>query len=209
VPQGSDGTTTTIDEPAPGKTKSVESPQLPTGGEAVVTIESSNDDIDQIAVLGEGDVEALVTEAWVYCWAEWSPKFPTKGWYVVKTCADLVKHFLKDLGYKFGKPRTPAAAASGRRIAASGCGSRRLAFRARRAGKNSRKIVSLRPGSRKLNANAVRYSCSISNGTMTIRVQTKAKGGLRKALGKTLDLQVKRANKAPRGSGKLRVTFGW
>jgi hypothetical protein len=207
---GSEGTTKTVNAPPPGKSVDVSSPQLPAGGGTIsITVSSSNED-DPIGIFGEGDVEALKTYLWIDCWSVLnSPETIKDTGFTpaqrIRRCAAIINEFLKRLGFKVAKKRTPAALAPSRTTAAGGCGAQRLAFR----GTLQKKTVSgLHPGKHKLTANSIRYSCTASGGELRLTVQTSRKGGLRKALGKNLDLLIYRPKQAKKG-GKLTITYGW
>jgi hypothetical protein len=228
---GPEGTTETVSEPAPGKTTTIESPELPTGadcgasqGRALsaskplvcnIDLTSSSGDLKGTDVVAEGEtVKEHAGVLAVTCWflfdfrGEDGEILELTPGNRLRNCFAFARAYYREhkLG---GGPASQATRASrgSRREASSGCRTARIvvALKTRKG-----RVVSVkRAKSQKMTASSVRYSCSASGGDAKITLTGPKKGTLRKALGKKLDLQVIRSKKASRRSAKLTFTFGW
>lgn len=214
-------TTKTVSGPAPGASRSVESPSVPAGsgaqrGDVEVELGAEGDDgyWRWTATAGEGDLRKTDAEGLVFwCWLDYDFKDKTgrpvqlsavqQLFACVQLTVDLLRHG------KLGSPQ-PAVSRSSSAIsmpsvtAGAGCKTKAIPIRLRKRGK---KLVVAGRAKANLPAGSTRYACSFSGGTAKLTVT--APHGLRKAVGKTLSLSVYRQKKAPRASRKLRVTFGW
>jgi hypothetical protein len=175
-------------------------------------------DLNGTTVAAEGPVTLgklagqLVAECWLlYDPSESDEQLTAKEQLFV--CVTLVKLMIQRyFGSRpaFPPPPPPAIrveashAAGG--IGTAGCRAQRVTFdvRGNKTRVSSIKRVASRPG-----ATSVLYSCSAGGGAMKVKVDGRVPGGLRKALGPKLDLEVVRNKKAPKTSGKLTVTYGW
>jgi hypothetical protein len=221
------GATKTVSEPAPGTSVSFSSPHpLPPGcptaafrapaslkaGCAVgVTVTNTAGDLGGTGVVAEGDVTLgeLVGQLVVTCWLFWDPD-PEDGPLDAREQLSWCLAMVKGMVQRYKKDhRVPASTAGIRVVAASapahanaaGCRTQRLAFSVR-AGK-------VKPVAAKLTARSVRYSCTLSGGTMKLRVNSRVSGGLRASLGPKLDLKLVRSKKAHKPSGKVKFAFNW
>jgi hypothetical protein len=229
---GPEGTTETVSEPAPGKTTTIDSPELPTGASCrasparalsaskplvcSVDLTSSSGDLKGTDVLAEGEtVKEQAGTLAVACWFLFDFRDEdgdilelTPG-QRLRNCFAFARAYYR--AHKLGGGpvvRAKKRASTGaRRETASGCRTARIvvALKTRKG-----RVVSVkRAKSQKMTASSVRYSCSASGGDAKITLTGPKKGTLRKALGKKLDLQVIRSKKASRRSAKLTFTFGW
>jgi hypothetical protein len=228
-----EGTTTTVSEPAPGKSAFIESPNLPvdcgsnpgrTSSAAQscklgVGVTSSGGDLEG-TLFGElGSVERRAAVLLVSCWII---DFHDKDGKVISVspgarlrfCIAFVRYCLIACGARDHRHLDARTSGTLRRRpevpvgrgATSGCRTQRMtiALRLRKGKVVSAKAVKNKP----LTASSVRYTCTASGNTAKITLTGPAK--LRKALGtKKLPLGVYRAPKAPHQSGKLSITFGW
>jgi hypothetical protein len=226
------GTTKTVSEPAPGRSTYIESPNLPVDcgtspGRALssalkpnlceLSIANSTGDLRGTTIVGEGDVEKVprTPGAFVFwCWL--NVDLEDDAGAVIQLTPTEQLHVCIDMAVRLfsrgdlGAPR-PAlvrrSAGAPVEKATSGCRSKSIPISLRKR-KGKGKVVALgRAKHAKLKASSVRYSCSASGGLAKITI--KGPRGLRKAVGKKLNLTVVRAKKAPRRSGKLTFTFGW
>jgi hypothetical protein len=218
------GTTKTVNEPAPGGQVTVRSPQeLPDGCPTrtrtaslrqacavSVDVESSLATFNE-AVLAEGEVTfaEIVGDLVVQCWfladlaGDGGKVAPGQQ---LKLCLELVKLIVKEV-----VGRKPSAQVSTRPFAmtqplAGPCRATRHSFA---VDMNGKRFVSAKPIKTTLTAKSVRYSCTASGGKMKIKVDGRVKGGLRKALGPTLDLRIVRPAGAAARRGKLTLRFNW
>jgi hypothetical protein len=228
---GPEGTTETVSEPAPGKTTTIESPELPTGvdcaaspGRAAsagkplvcnVDLTSSSGDLRGTDVVAEGEtVKEHAGILAVTCWFFFDFRDDdgntiemTPG-NRLRNCFAFARAYYRE--HKLGglsASRARRASTGSHREAASGCRTARIvvALKTRKG-----RVVSVkRAKNQRLTASSVRYGCSASGGSATITLTGPKKGTLRTALGKKLDLQVIRSKKASRRSAKLTFTFGW
>lgn len=201
------GTTKTVTEPKAGGSVTVSSPPLPTecpaskaadSCPAEVTVSSSTGDLSGTEVMGEGEVEALVTTLFIHCWLVVNESEFVSLVQKVKICTGWVKPLLRG-------PRVHPRARTANR-AASGCGAKRFTLRLK---VRKHKLVSSRVAKRKLTPKSILYKCTIEGGKLHITVDGRRKGGLRKAFGKKLSLTIIRSKKASLRNAKLSVTFGW
>jgi hypothetical protein len=202
------GTTKTVTEPKAGGSLTVASPPIPADcptSKAAdtcpvdVTVSSSTGDLTGTEVIGEGGVEALVAVLFLHCWTILPVSEFMSLTEKLRTCVGYVKPFLHGGGN--ANPRTRVATGT-----ASGCATKRLSLRLK---VRKKKIVSTRVVKRKLTPKSILYKCTMDDGKLHITVDGRRKGGLRKALGKRLNLKIVRSKKAPRRNAKLNITFGW
>jgi hypothetical protein len=224
------GSTKTVVEPAPGHGVLVTSPKpLPAGcSKAAFRAPASSrgscfanakvdGDLNGTTVAAEGGVTRgklagqLVAECWLLY--EFDSEEPLTVKEQLFWCLTLVKAMLSN--YFNSKPAFPATPAPAIRLVAAsaaetaetgGCRAQRIAFDVR--GTKTR-ISSLKRVAPRPSATSVLYRCSASAGTMKSNVDGRVPGGLRKALGSKLDLEVVRSAKAPKKTAKLKISYGW
>jgi hypothetical protein len=227
APQGPEGTTKTVSEPAPGKSKLVESPALPSDcatSKAAKSCEiefgirdTSENDLNYDTIAAVGGQGSGVTGLFWTCWLMY--EFTDGNGKVVNltlkqrllACIEIVKVVACEAAN--GKPckglEQPAVAAREVRTTAGrmapGCKTQAVPIRVR---KRKGKILSVTVAKRFKDRSGVKYRCSYGGGSATISITGPS--NLRKAIGaKKLPLLIVRAKKAPRASGKLSITFGW
>ena len=205
------GTTKTISEPAPGEFMTVSSPPIPEEAATVdVTVSSSTGNLGGTEVFGPGYLVVLKGLLFLNCW-ELLGRHDFTPADRIRLCALYVRSALGRASHEdvhragAGSREARAAATWSTGIgAARTCRAKRLSLRAK---VRKKKIVSVKLVKRKLTPKSVLYKCTTEGGTTRITIDGRRKGGLRKALGKTLKLTIARSKKAPRRAAKLSVTF--
>jgi hypothetical protein len=212
----------TATEPAPGGSSRVSSPTIAPGASKLgVTVTSSSGELTGTTIVGEGERSRSTAtgEAVAACWLigpealdisdpdlkaevlkEIKPLFELNAGdpeRVLRLCIALVA--------KIGTGAEPRPVRA--HAAASSCRAQRLgiAMRLRRG-----RIRSARPiVSRRIPSKAVRYKCAVgANGAVRITADGRRRGGLRKKVGRKLELGVVRARNAPAARGTLTFGFG-
>jgi hypothetical protein len=121
-------------------------------------------------------------------------------------CLALVKYLILGAAPPTSKKGFVTRQAAAAAAPAAGCQARRVAYVVHT---KEKRVVSARSTVSRLGPRSVRYSCTMSGGTMKIRLDGRVKGGLRKALGTRLHLRLVRNATAPRRGAKLKFGFSW
>lgn len=215
-----DCTTKEIAAPGPGGTATVTAPSpFATGASKVgVTVRG---DLGGTTVVGEGEKtkSKAFGEAVAACWLVGPEALVIPQGSAMR--AILGKDAFKDLWkqaennprlllrlciYLVARIADQAVGSPSARAAQGGCTAQRLAIRGRI---RKRKVVSLKRVKTKPPRTAVRYTCAAApSGAIKLTVDGRRAGGLRKKLGRRLNLGVVRNPNTPAGPSRLTFGFG-
>lgn len=223
---GTAGVEKTITAPAPGKGAVVSSPPLPadcsrttsgvgaaTDCTPTVTVVTSQGVFSNQTYVGEGDLAATDAGAIVAnCWLIGPQTLPVTDPKLKAFLADpKVQKSFDEYGpqeafraclslvamFDLGKERKPSSAAAV-------CRAKRLALTFENGKFESAKLAP------KLTAGSVRYGCAATARSLKLTPSAPgAKGGLRRAIGPTLQIGVVTSAKADKGGNKLTFKYSW
>jgi len=215
-----------VPQPASGATEAVQSPSdLPaTATSASVDVSSSSGNLSGDAVAAGGDVETFqqtktrVGQFVAFCWLTYDFKdkngnvknlSPAQQLIACSALARLLiiaSHRFAVSAQPLASPNALALQSGAVPLSAANRGCRELVIPIGVRTSKGRIVSIGKAKHASLTASSVRYSCSVSGGTVKITI--KGHKSLRKSLGKRLQLLVVRATKAPPASGTLTFTFG-
>jgi hypothetical protein len=215
-----DCATKTVTEPRPGGTATISSPTLAPGASKLgITVSSSSGNLKGTTIVGEGESghNDRTGEAVAACWLigpdalnYGNPKVRESFLRTFKEtfehasprnalllCVLLVQELAERLDHQQPDARSAARSCQAQRLG--------IAMRIRRG-----RIVSARPlTSQRVPRTGVRYKCVAgADGRIKLSVDGRRRGGLRKKLGRKLNLGIARAPHASPARGKLTFGFG-
>jgi hypothetical protein len=217
---GTQPNTRVVDAPDPGEINQISSPQtVPAGTHTgTVGVTSSDGQAPRGAVVAEGDTQRRARqqgEAVAACWLIGPGVIKFNNAAVArKLKSDAFLQKWNQLGAHDSlrlcmlivaiagdeeSNDVPLATTTG-----SSCKARPLTFTIKKRGK---KTTSIRLSTKKPSKGNLRYTCTGSGGQLTIKAKRDAKGGLRKAIGKHLDMGAYRTPNAPETDQRLAFRF--